>query len=480
MDGGLLPDEPVLRTDRIQGNVLAGFLTDQQLHVGFKIADGARARSWLAGQAEKLATVDDVLAQRAQMKERRFVDQPGGVWANLALSHAALRTLGAPSNFLDDSFAKGLATRARSLGDRDPDPSRWIVGGNVRRLDVLLILGGEPDRLVAHADELTRSAVAAGLEESYRELGSTVPGRGVEHFGFRDGISQPGILGRLLDGKPLTERPVVEGGPTPEAGRGQPLIWPGQFAFGYPHQNPATPRFPGHPAAGGRDEETKAFATDGSLLVFRRLAQDVPAFKAFLDQQAAELRAAGFSEVTPHRVGAQLVGRWPSGAPLDLAPDADNQELAKSNAFDFSADIDGLRCPLAAHIRKVNPRGGQSDRANPLQTRILRRGIPYGPFADEEDPQPAERGLLFLCYQTSIVEQFEFLTRVWMNSAAAPAPGGHDLLVGQPPGCERTMTLRNPGTEGSHELRTAIPWITPTGGEYLFAPSKPALASLAA
>jgi Dyp-type peroxidase family len=210
-------------------------------------------------------------------------------------------------------------------------------------------------------------------------------------------------------------------------------------------------------------------------LVFRRLAQDRPAFEAFLAQRVAELKTDGFPGIDEEQLGSMLVGRWPSGAPLVRTPDRDDAQLAKSNDFDFQDDPEGLRCPLAAHIRKVNPRNGRADRANPLQTRILRRGIPYGPF---EQPKEADRGLLFLCYQTSIVEQFEFLTQTWMNSAVAPGGGGgHDVLVGQTQEGLRTMELLRP--DGSERPVTAeARWITATGGEYLFAPSKVALASL--
>ena len=77
----------------------------------------------------------------------------------------------------------------------------------------------------------------------------------------------------------------------------------------------------------------------------------------------------------------------------------------------------GQVCPVAAHIRKVYPRGDEKE-SEVQRHRLLRRGIPYGepslssptaPVPDTEDA--AYRGLLFLAYQTSIENQFEFLQR---------------------------------------------------------------------
>ena len=53
----------------------------------------------------------------------------------------------------------------------------------------------------------------------------------------------------------------------------------------------------------------------------------------------------------------------------------------------------------------------------------------------EPDGLP-DRGLLFMCWQTSLEDQFELLTARWMNQERRPevlAVSGHDLLVGQAP-----------------------------------------------
>src|SRR5262249_21349261 len=142
---------------------------------------------------------------------------------------------------------------------------------------------------------------------------------------------------------------------------------------------------------------------------FRRLRQDVAAFHGFLRSAAAALASTpDFSGMTPEWLGALLVGRWASGAPVARSPQQDNPDLASernaNNDFRFvddtpgphfkpghgpvpafppaTADPLGFICPCPAHIRKVNPRDQDSDKGDPFDTltrRIIRRGIPYGP-----------------------------------------------------------------------------------------------------
>jgi deferrochelatase/peroxidase EfeB len=98
-------------------------------------------------------------------------------------------------------------------------------------------------------------------------------------------------------------------------------------------------------------------------------------------------------------------------------------------------------CPFAGHIRQAYPR--DDERANPpvnevsTQTyRLLRRGIPFGEPLNEKPDAPfhdsGNRGLLFLAYQTSIVSQFEFVTKNWVNNPNfLENHSGHDPILGQ-------------------------------------------------
>ena len=125
-----------------------------------------------------------------------------------------------------------------------------------------------------------------------------------------------------------------------------------------------------------------------------------------------------------------------------------------------------------------------------LVHRLLRRGIPFGrplPLGATDDPAGEERGLLFLSYQTSIGEQFEFLVSTWMNDRAKPSPFGpstglgHDVLVGQNPQSPdraRFCVLRSASGDVvvSNAGEPSGPdWVIATGGGYFFAPSRSAI-----
>src|SRR5262249_28033750 len=108
-------------------------------------------------------------------------------------------------------------------------------------------------------------------------------------------------------------------------------------------------------------------------------------------------------------------------------------------------------------------------------------GDPLPPNATPGSRQSkADRGLLFLCYQTSIERQFEFLTNHWVNTTRAPEDGGFDIIIGQNgsgAGRERTVDL-SALQQPSQTLTFQPEWVIPTGGGYFFAPSIDALTTV--
>ena len=434
-------NDRALELDDIQGNILGGFNTDIQEHIFLK-ADAdkhALVAAWLASIADQVTVASEVRAKRLIMKAG---SSTAPAWLFVAISQGFLKAIAPDVLIRDDAFNGGMLMRAPSiLGDKT-DPTTWRAGNKTNPVDVFLIVAANDEAAVAtRSNELIVAATGAGMTVSWRETARRLDDDS-EHFGFRDGISQPSVIGFDSEG--------THGA--------------GFFIFGYPKSPGGEPYSP--------VVDDRKVTDNGSLLVWRRLRQDVTSFRAFC-AHAAEMATVNWPTLTGDHLAALLVGRWPSGTPVKAGVSADPAISPPDNSFDFSDDLDAKSCPFGAHIRKVNPRAGPKDVVD--IPRMIRRGIPFGRRYDEA-PDELERGLIFLAFQSSIKGQFEFLTQHWMNSALKPARGD-DLLVG------RGDTLRSMailGPNGPINIPApAHPWITPSGGAYLFAPSRAGLKKLA-
>ena len=115
---------------------------------------------------------------------------------------------------------------------------------------------------------------------------------------------------------------------------------------------------------------------NGTYLVFRKLHTRVADFRRYVRSKATSRADEGL-------LAAKFVGCWPSGAPLDLAPDKDDPELgadpARNNDFRYRGDDRGLRCPLGAHARRMNARDATVIGEVRLH-RMIRRSASYGPM----------------------------------------------------------------------------------------------------
>jgi len=465
--------EPTLAIDDIQGNLIPGFRTDAQHVLGFAIVDADAARRFLAALAPEVTTA---AAVRAQHRAQGRVVPPGEGWMNVSIAAAALRQFGIGPPFLDAFAQAGHdAATSKLLHDPTPDPATWQVNTPENPLDVSIVVSSATtEATIAQAQALIERAADGGLRLTMREPGNAITG-GREHFGFPDGISQPGVLGLCPDGSPFQDRPWEvppnEVGP-PLVDRGTPLLWPGEFLFGYPRQNGGS-RIGGTatwPFAGGAAAPANAWARNGSFSVFRRLRQHVEAFWKLCADVASQLQTHGVMGATDDMVAELIVGRRLDGTPL--APSGPGL-----NDFDYTGDAEGAACPLSAHIRKVNPRSGTSDQS-PFERRILRRGVPYGASpADRTVADGIDRGLLFIAKMTSITDKFVFLQNQWMGNADAPAGdgAGQDVLVGQTSDGRRFMVLQG---LADFMVTTLSRFVEPTGGQFLFEPSISALAML--
>ena len=557
----------------------------------------ASFRAWLGRLVPYVATTNEVLRFNRLFKEirRRRCAETRTVqatWVNVALSFAAVKALGgdgvalrqlaerfddfknakatefSADLFADKAFKSGMPNRSIDVLGDPPDPvagqtavegnrNSWVFGGPEQEPDVVVIVAS--DSIAELAAEVGRiedtiysgrpgpgSFAGSGVTVVYKQHGNTLPPplTGHEHFGFLDGVSQPGVRG-IVSQNPfdlLTIRQNPQE-PTDQGKPGQDVLWPGEFVFGYSGQDPngkavsdegpnsLTGALPGNkPPPAGTVPAGPVWAKDGSYLVVRRLRQDVPRFHQFLRDQGAKL---GISD---ELLGAKLVGRWKSGAPILRAdkndiPALGNDDCA-NNHFEFGSastaipkqvktsgvinedglcsddkpqfpqspgDKTGDRCPFAGHIRKSYPRDDTGTLAAGIgevttQThRLLRRGIPFGdPFFPAPDPanelDTGCRGLLFACYQTSITRQFEFVTQNWVNNpefkdkslADGTLQSGHDLIIGQSNqnGRARRCRVRINGADKFVDAGPADEWVIPTGGGYFFAPSIDALCLL--
>src|SRR6266540_6504126 len=250
---------PVVDVAQVQGNVLPGFAANHQMLLALRVERPAAARAWLASLIGEVTTAGEMLRAR-QRKARR------GPWLNLGFSYLGIaKLIESQSRFNDEAFRAGLAARSSLLGDpTDPDdeghPSHWVVGGLDTAIDVLVIVAGaEAYPVQRRAAEIRDSAVHSGLSWVWQELGSRLSRepdeRSSEHFGFRDGISQPGVRGWSADPEQPLSRRLVNNSRLPDgpdyAAPGTPLVWPGSFVFGYPAQNPIDARAPGPMSVAG-------------------------------------------------------------------------------------------------------------------------------------------------------------------------------------------------------------------------------------
>ena len=424
-----------------------------------------------------LAAVTDAVALRSLL--RRWADEVGtgapetGATAfNVAFTAAGLVAAGLAREVVQGGFSapftEGMVTehRSRILGDvGSAAPPHWSWGGphNPPVHVLLLLFAATPELLGDRAAELREQA--AGALRLVAEL-PTDPLSRTEAFGFADGLSQPQLAG--LAG--------------PDAGR---AVATGEFVLGYangygqlterPLLDPATD--PGRILPHDPDGTGAAdLGRGGSYLVLRQLRQDVEGFHAFLADHTR--RPDGTEDPAARdRLAAKIVGRWPSGAPLVLAPDRDEPGL---DAVDFGyheLDRDGLRCPLGAHIRRANPRdslepgpGTDRSRASTARHRLLRRGRGYT-LAD------GERGLHFLCLVADLARQYEFVQHTWLNS---PTFNG---LQDQPDPLVGPWSATATFVEQARPLRrrhSGLPeFVRTRGGGYFFLPGISALRYLA-
>jgi Dyp-type peroxidase family len=445
------------------------------------VKDMVKARLWLTQHIGEITTSETKKTESS---------------TNLAFTYTGLKNLGLKQTVLKTfalPFQEGMATdhRSRILGDADENsPSNWDWGGvQVNQVDALFLIYAKDESVLKAQIQATREQFAAngGFAEAVLLEAGRQPDSH-EHFGFNDGIGQP-----VMEGTGNKERQLKRTHHATE-------LSAGEFLMGHTNVYHVTADGPVVAAADDPRNLLAAVPTDttglnakagmhdlglnGSYLVFRQLAQDVAKFWNFLDRATCDANGAS-NPVARERLGAKFVGRWQSGAPLVLSPEKDDPALMNENNFAyFRRDAGGTACPIGSHIRRANPRDSLGpDAPTALNSanrhRILRRGRSYGPRI----PNPllddgAKRGLIFICLNTDIERQFEFVQQTWMNNPVFGGLDGEvDPLVGNLPKGDCIFTAQG------QPLRTRVHnlsrFVTVKGGAYFFLPSTKALNYLA-
>ncbi len=450
----------MLERHDIQGVVLSGYgHLDHAVFTFLQVTDAAAARSWLASLLPKIMTARE---------RHRGEDKPPNA-LNLAISYCGLAALQLDDDALCTfpiEFQEGMAfgQRPHALGDTgDSAPEKWCIGGPSNPPVHLLLLYYTLTRADAQdwcGMVSDNSPGCTALLSQYSDRSSAR-----EPFGFRDGISQP----------------AIEGVDHTQKGDEQP-IKAGEFVLGYEneyHNLPHTPTVKGSPATASLPEDPhiegrRDLGKNGSYLVYRQLSQNVGAFWSFLEDKSKN------DDGTPNPerkiwMASKMIGRWPSGAPLTLAPDKDDLALAaddsRINIFCYTeTDSTGEGCPQGAHIRRTNPRDSLVPNAQTSLTvvrrhRIMRRGRPGA--------EDGDAGIYFLVINADIENQFEFVQQTWLNSGKFDGLyANKDPLSGDNDGTGEMVIPACP----FRERVVGIPkFVTTRGGEYFFVPGIVAL-----
>jgi Dyp-type peroxidase family len=431
---------PTLDLHDIQGGILRGYRYDTATYVVVRDPDPAGL---------------GVLADRVRTAEP-WDDKPQAA-VNAALTATGLEAFGVPLDGFPAEFRAGMAARADRLGDRGHnDPGGWEGGLRGRGEGHLLVWvqGDTPEDVARETGEVLD---AVGGDEVWRRDAEALP-FGREHFGFSDGFAQPSVAGSGQENRP------GEGVPK-RSGRWR-LLRPGEIVLGYEDEDGLVPPAPPAP-----------LHRNATFMVLRKLRQNVAAWKAWLRETAAT-----WADGDEAWLAAKVVGRWYDGTPLALAPERPQARsisaLHEINAFGYGDDPLGLRCPVGAHIRRVNAREGLAGRdARTRRHRIIRRAMPYGPPLEGDADDRVDRGLVFACFNASIARQFE-VVQSWCvdGNLFGLGPGERDLLAGAGEG-GGGFTI--PGAPPVRVPGPAEPIVTVCGGEYLYVPSVSGLRAIA-
>lgn len=476
---------------KVQGNILRGYRRSRVRYLMIAIKDARQTRQWLGRTLDAEDSGAPTITSEAPWTER-----PEYCF-NLGISYRGLQALQlseASLNSFPDEYRSGMAARATKIGDVGKSaPAHWHAPFGTSELHLIISLYADDQAHLDSAQKLIESATDSAfsilsVRDGWNFDGSTV------HFGYRDNISQPRFQG-VHDPKQF-----------PDA---QPLSPIGSVLLGYPTA---------YEGLTWRVPTPQNLGLNGTFSAFRVLQQDVEGFERYLDQAADELQNhpqvgglappgiekrwteqqhayksspenhwferyldSGFSyrDVLRELVAAALCGRWRNGVPMALSPHTPFPDNPVSlTDFDYPQ---GSGCPYGSHTRRCNPRGGHIvQRVANNTRRLVRRGIPYGPVYNPDNPDQEERGLLGNFLSGNLGAQFEAVMCDWLNLGLQDprVTGSNDPLLGV--NDEKMSWFDLPLPDGPPIRLRGLPRFVETrGGEYLFLPGLPAIEYIA-
>lgn len=445
-----------------------------------QVSKATTARIWLGNMVNRITPASE---------------KPSGTRFQLALTWKGLQALGFPKDHTEGfaiEFIQGMDSehRARVLGDLNQSAAEHWDWGSRHSQEIhlmLMVFALDQPALESELGQLLEAIPGSGMKVVKR-LNTQINDQEKEHFGFRDGISQPIIQGLKREGADHNTVPQ------------------GEFVLGYKNTFDEYPDSPCVPPSWDSNQvlpadvngsDQKDWGKNGSYLVFRQLEQDVKGFWGFLEETIKKEKAkVDVRDCT--QLAAKMVGRWPDGTPVVLHPDKECPGSYEDRDFlynnkDSGNDQEGHKCPFGAHLRRAHPRDSIPDCSQQTSIRIskghriLRRGRNFGPplvpgFAPAEILEAKDdgksRGLHFICFNANISRQFEFIQHTWNdNTKFAGLYDDPDPILGIKDSRNKNEThdFTIPAYPVRRKIRGLRRFVHVKGGAYFFMPGINAL-----